>query len=348
MTDYLIVGSGLAGIAFAETARRNGKSIVVFDNASQNSSRIAAGLYNPVVLKRFSGTAQAQQQLDYLKTFYEVLESHLQRKFNFELPIFRRFFSAEEQNNWFQSSEKASLKDFLSPHLVREEFEGINAPFSFGKVLQTGWVNTESLLKYYHQELSLLGQLRQEAFMHENLKFHEGQISYNNITARNIIFAEGFGLHVNPYFNYLPLDGTKGELLLIEAPNLKLDVIVNASVYILPLGGNLFKVGATYNWDDKSATPTFAGKQELIQKLNDIVTCDYKIISHLAGVRPTVKDRKPLVGTHYVHKRMHILNGLGTRGVMLGPFMAKILYDAIECGTEIPREVDIKRFRIPS
>jgi glycine/D-amino acid oxidase-like deaminating enzyme len=50
-------------------------------------------------------------------------------------------------------------------------------------------------------------------------------------------------------------------------------------------------------------------------------------MEHFAGVRPTVKDRRPLVGTH---EYSAILNGLGTRGVMLGPSMAKALYNAIE------------------
>jgi hypothetical protein len=39
----------------------------------------------------------------------------------------------------------------------------------------------------------------------------------------------------------------KERAFIIEAKELNLDVIVNTSVFILPLGNNLFKVGATYN-----------------------------------------------------------------------------------------------------
>ena len=67
MLDYIIVGSGLAGIAFSEMALQNDKTIFVFNNQSQNSSRIAGGLYNPVILKRFSEVWQAKEQLDLLK-----------------------------------------------------------------------------------------------------------------------------------------------------------------------------------------------------------------------------------------------------------------------------------------
>ena len=157
-------------------------------------------------------------------------------------------------------------------------------------------------------------------------------------------FAEGFGLHANPYFNQLPLDGTKGELFIIKAPDLDLDVIVNTSVFILPLGNDLFKVGATYNWKDKTDVPTEEGKNELVERIQEIIRCDFEIVSHFAGVRPTVRDRRPLVGTHAVHDRIHVLNGLGTRGVMLGPAMAKALYNAIENQISLNKEIDIQRF----
>jgi UDP-galactopyranose mutase len=58
MIDYLIIGSGL-GYRFSEIALQHNKSILVLDN-SQSSSRIAGGLYNPVILKRFSEVWQAQ------------------------------------------------------------------------------------------------------------------------------------------------------------------------------------------------------------------------------------------------------------------------------------------------
>jgi glycine/D-amino acid oxidase-like deaminating enzyme len=162
--------------------------------------------------------------------------------------------------------------------------------------------------------------------------------------AKHIVFAEGFGMHQNPYFNELPMDGVKGELLIIKAPKLDIDVIINTSVFILPLGDHLFKVGATYNWIDKTNIPTEDGKRELIDRVKEIITCDFEIISHFAGVRPTVKDRKPLVGTHSEFKNVHILNGLGTRGVMLGPSMAKALYEFVENSIPLAPEINITRF----
>ncbi|MBL0735433.1 FAD-binding oxidoreductase [Flavobacterium sp. GN10] len=344
MLDYLIVGSGLAGISFAEVALKNNKSILLLDDKSQNSSRIAGGLYNPVILKRFSEVWNAKEQLVLMNEFYDKVEEKLKEKFNFKMPVLRKFFSIEEQNNWFAASDKINLAPFLSTKLISKKYKSIDSPFDYGEVLHTGYVDTALLLDVYRQYLLENDLLREESFDFSHIEFLDSEIRYKNIQARHIIFAEGFGMHKNPFFNYLPLDGTKGELFIIKAPDLNLDVIVNTSVFILPLGNDLFKVGATYNWHDKTAEPTEEGKQELLERIKEIINCDFEIVKHFAGVRPTVADRRPLLGTHEEHKSLHILNGLGTRGVMLGPAMAKALYDHIENNVPLDREADIKRF----
>jgi hypothetical protein len=344
MIDYLIVGSGLAGISFSEIALQNNKTILVLDNNSQNSTKIAGGLYNPVILKRFSEVGHAKEHLVIMNDFFTVLEKKLNCKVDFKMPILRKFFSVEEQNNWFTASDKANLASFLSINLISKKYLSIDSPFGYGEVLQTGYVDTALLVSKYKEYLISNKWFLEESFDYSLLQEEKNGIKYKDFKARHIIFAEGFGMHSNPYFKELPLDGTKGELLVIKAPLLDLDVILNTSVFILPLGNNLFKVGATYNWTDKTDKPTEEGKAELIEKLKEIINCDFEIVGHFAGVRPTVKDRKPLVGTYSDHNSIHIINGLGTRGVMLGPSMAKALFENIEFQILLDKTIDIKRF----
>jgi glycine/D-amino acid oxidase-like deaminating enzyme len=334
MLDYIIVGAGIAGISFSEVAIQNNKTIVVFDNESQSSSKVAAGIYNPVILKRFSQVWKANEQIELLKEFYAQIENKLAIQLDYQLPVIRKFFSVEEQNDWTVASDKPNLSSFLASDFLNTKYNAI----------ESGYVDTKHLLLHYHNYLTELGFLSKEKFDHYAVVFRDNYINYKGIIAKHIIFAEGFGIHANPYFNYLPLDGTKGEILIIKAPNLSLDCILNASVYIVPLGNDLFKVGATYNWDDKNDFPTAEGKQELLEKVNEIINCDFEVVDHLAGVRPTVNDRRPIVGTHHLHKSMHILNGLGTRGVMLGPFLANRLFDCLEKNIVLEKEIDILRF----
>ena len=343
MIDYIIVGNGLAGIAFADIALQNNKTIRVFDNNSQPSSRVAGGLYNPVVLKRFSEVWKAKEQLALSFALYDQMQDKLKVVFDYKITILRKLASIEEQNNWFQAADKPNLSNFLSPILHNKTYNHISSPFNYGQVNETGYVDVNGLITSYTSYLIKLGLFSPESFDYSAIDFCEGFVAYKSSNARHIIFAEGFGLHANPFFNQLPLDGTKGELLIIKAPNLQLDVIINAGLFIVPLGNQLYKVGATYNWADKTNVPTQNGKLELIDKLNEVISCDYEIVSHVAGVRPTVKDRRPLVGTHPDYAQLHVLNGLGTRGVMLGPYLAHQLFQHIENNVPLEKEINIAR-----
>lgn len=343
MIDYLIVGSGIAGICFSEFALLEGKKIKVFENYSQPSSKIAGGLYNPVVLKRFSEVWKAKEQLDLALPFYAAIEEKLNVKFDFKIPIYRKLASIEEQNNWFQAADKVNLSDFLSTNILPNNFPSIKASFGFGEVFGTGYLDVKCLVDAYELFLRENSMFSNESFDYNKIEFQEDYIQYAGLKVKNIVFAEGFGLHHNPFFKDLPLDGTKGELLIIKSKDLNINVTVKSSVFILPIGNDIYKVGATYDWKDKTNVPTKEGREELIEKLEEVINCEYEIIDHFAGVRPTVKDRRPLVGTHYKHHNLHVLNGLGTRGVMLAPFLANQLFNAIENKIALDKEIDIVR-----
>jgi glycine/D-amino acid oxidase-like deaminating enzyme len=344
MVDYIIVGAGLAGVSFAEFALQREKTILVYDNNSQPSSTVAGGMYNPVVLKRFTEIWKAKEQLEVAQVFYPNLEKKLNEKFDFPMPLWRKFASIEEQNNWFVACDKKILGTFLNVNLLYETIQVIDSPFGYGEVFNSGYLDIKKMVSTYQSYLRDLSLYNNESFDYSAIKFCSDCITYKGIETKNIVFAEGFGLHQNPFFNELPLDGTKGELLHIKCKDLNLDKIVKSNIFILPIGNDIYKVGATYNWEDKTNIPSESGKKELIEKLNALISCEYEVIEHLAGVRPTVKDRRPLVGTHRTHKNIHLLNGLGTRGVMLGPFLAKSLLEFLENDIPLDNEISIERF----
>ena len=342
--DYIIVGSGLASIMFAEQLRLHNKSFMVISNRSQQASVVASGLYNPVVLKRFTATWNAATHLELAIPKYAELEQLLEHKLDHVLPIHRVFNSIKEQNNWFLACDKPLLTNFLNPDLVPNTNSAVKAPFGFGAVNRTGRIDTQLLIESYREYLINLNQFKEETFDYEAISERTEGVSYGDIKAQHIVFTEGFGIHKNPYFKYLPLEGTKGELITIHAPTLKLEVILKSSIFVIPMGENRYLVGSTYEWTDKTNKPTQKAKTELIEKLERLIDCDYEIVDQRAGIRPTVVDRRPLVGQHSIHKSMYVLNGLGTRGVLVAPSMAEALYNAIENDTPLPDEIDINRF----
>ena len=342
--DYIIVGCGLASIAFCEQLRAHNKSFVVFNDDSQKSSIVAAGLYNPVILKRFSEVWQAKEQLALALPLYSKIETELDIKIDYKLPILRRFTSIEEQNKWFTASDKPSLESYLSLQLIKNDNPEIDAPYGFGEVLDAGRLDTEMLITNYKNLLKKDDCLEELSFVHNNIQFKDDAIHYENFKTKQIVFAEGFGVKHNPYFNTIPLAGSKGEILTIKAPKLKIKYAIKSSVFVIPLGDDLYNVGSTYNNDDKSNIPTEAAKEELISKLKTFIKCDFQVVNHIAGVRPTVKDRRPLVGRHPKHHHLYVLNGLGTRGVMIAPYVADKLFKFIEHNESLDAEIDVNRF----
>ncbi len=344
MLDYLVVGLGLAGISFCHTLERNNKTFRVISDTSQRSTWVAGGLYNPVILKRFKAAWKAQEQIDQLRSFYGSLEETLGTKLDYPIPVLRKFASVQEQNLWFEAADRKELMPFLDLALVSNSNPNIDAQYGYGQVLGTGRIDTRTLVEEYAKYLDRSGRLYREQMDFKKIELKADHISYDSIKARNIVFATGFGLLKNPFFNYLPIQGSKGELLTIKAAALKETSVIKSSVFIIPLGEDLYRVGATYNSKDKTNEPTTEAREELCRKLETFLRSDYQILDQIAGVRPTVSDRRPLVGRHPEFDRFYVLNGFGSRGVMIGPYAAGKLFDYIEDNKAIPVEMDITRF----
>jgi len=345
MLDYIVVGFGLAGLSFSEQLQQNKKSFVVISEEEKSSSVVAGGMYNPVILKRFTSPWNAVSQLEFAMPFYTAIENRMNIEVNNPLPVLRVFNAIEEQNNWLIASDKPNLAPFLSVSFKKNENEFILAENDFGIVEKAGRLQVAKLLSAYKSDLQKSDSYLNGSFEHDALEIFDAYVSYKGIKAKKIVFCEGYGMKSNPYFNYLPLNGTKGEVLIIKSEKLKLDSVVKSGVFLIPLDEvDHYLVGATYHWTDKTWEATDEARLELVNKLDVLLKCDYQIVDQLAGIRPTVKDRRPLVGKHPEYNNLFVLNGLGTRGVMVAPIVSDQLFDFIENEKILDAEIDVERF----
>ncbi|MGY6648965.1 NAD(P)/FAD-dependent oxidoreductase [Wenyingzhuangia sp. IMCC45574] len=342
--EYIIVGFGLAGMAITKELEDKGHSFVVLDNNSQVSSRVAAGVFNPVILKRFTPVWNADKQLENLFPFYKDLEHKFGESFLTYFDTLKVFKSIEDQNNWFKACDNPLLEKYLQPKIIKEKKKGITYYEGLGGVNGTGRVYINRALDSYISYLKKKAAFRDIPMVHEELKIDDNKVEYRDIVAKKIIFSEGFGLKGNPFFNYLPLNGTKGEMLFIKAPDLKLTEQIKSTLFVLPLEDDVYWVGATFNREDKTTLPTEGGRKEILEKLDTMIEVPYEIVDQFGGIRPTVKDRRPLVGKHPKYNRLIVFNGLGTRGVMIAPTIAKQLYQHLENDVPLPAEININRF----
>jgi len=243
-------------------------------------------------------------------------------------------------------SEGNPLKKFISKIETSSAFSGqANDPFGGVITESSGYLDTVSFMETIRNYLNDKKVYRETFFDFDRLIIQKEKILYDDIQAMKIIFCDGIGINVNPFFNWIPVLPLKGETLTITLSK-KPEVIFNRGVYVVPTKDEkIYTVGATYNPDDTTRGVTATARIELEEKLKDLIKIPFTINHQNWGMRPTTPDRKPVIGSHPEFENLIIFNGLGTKGVSLAPYFSGLLTRWLEDKWEIPYEVNIERFK---
>jgi glycine oxidase len=345
--DHIIVGQGLAGTCLALQLIRQGKKIIVFDEPEKNrASAVAGGLFNPITGKRLTKSWNADEIFAYLFTFYKEAELSLDRQFFYPQPVYQPFISIEEQNDWMARSEGRELKNLIDRVFTSSAY-GSQSYDEFGgiRINQTGYLDTNLFMRSVRNLLEKQHAYQEKFFNSDRLRISNDKVSYENLDASSIIFCQGIGSLNGPIFGWVPIIPLKGETITISLSE-KPKAIFNRGVYILPRGiGNHYLVGATYKPNDSTDGVTSEAKAEMEEKATSLIKMRFLTITQNWGVRPSTKDRRPILGSHPLHKNVVIFNGLGTKGVSLAPYFSDLLANWLEGKAEIPWEVNIERFK---
>jgi glycine oxidase len=340
--DYLIVGQGLAGSILAWQLENNNYSFTLIDDGGKtSSSKVAGGVVNPMSFKRLILSWKAQELVYYATDFYSKIGQKTGKNVFEALKLLRPFTSYEEQNDWavrMSTPPFDEVMQFFNSHLPA----CISHELGVGEVNLAGRLDVLEFLETTAHYFS--PHLIHEAFNYDELRLIDKTgVFYKGTSYKGVIFCEGHQYINNPFFNYLPNNCTKGEILVIKSEEFP-PLLISKGCFVMPLRHqHHFVVGATYKWDDLTTHPTEEAKSELIEKLEKIGHFNYEIIEHKVGIRPTVPDRRPLIGVHPQHPQVFLFNGMGSKAVMLAPYFATELITLLNGGSLSP-EVDIKRY----
>lgn len=351
--DFIIVGQGLAGSVLAFQLLAEGQNVIVidadcpFDEAHDNiSSRIAAGVINPITGKRYVKSWKIDDLWPVARHTYARMEALLGIPILTGRHFIRTIKSVEDENQWLLKSSyeeyKAYCSDELYPPSVLPQF---SSDFrAFIKIKQAGTVNLKAMLQAFNTYLKTKNLFLKDHFEYDKIDIKDGKVHYKHLEADKIIFCEGAKGAQNPYFSHLPFNLDKGELLIVKIPNLDLNDIFKHNISIAPLGNDLYWVGATNAWTFNDDKPTEGNKILITNELRDILKVPFEVVSHKAAIRPTVKDRRPFIGFHHENPFLGIFNGMGTKGASLVPYWAKHFTEVLIHKTPVDKDVDIKRF----
>ncbi len=339
--EYIIVGNGYAAIFFAHQLIRNCKSFLLFSDKKRGASHISAGIINPVVLKRFTTFWLANEQISALEETLSQIEEYTGENYLISEPILRIFHDETEKKLWLKKSSDEDLCTFFSKNFIT--LEKLNNPFDCGLVKQSARLNVTAFFEDFFAYLEKKGQLLHQKFDYQKLLPSENR--YDDINYQKIVFAEGMEVQNNPFFSEIPVLHNKGHHLEVQlSVPIEANYTIKKKHFLFPKSENTYYYGGTYDREESEDVVDENQVKDLSESLAEFYPHDFEIKSVEFGFRPTVKDRRPILGNHQEFTNLFVFNGLGARGVLNGNYFAKELFDHINLGKPIHPEVDWKRF----
>lgn len=340
--DYIIVGDGYAGLFFAHQLIRNNKSFVIYSEGRKSASQVSAGIINPVVLKKFTTFWKAQEQIDFLKSTLNEIESYTGRNYMIHEPIHRIFHDENEQKLWLKKSENEELSGFLDKNF--DHLKGVKNDFKTGKVNQSARLEVSGFFVGLFGYLRNNGQIEEEKFNYHQLNTKAS--SYKGYQFKNIVFCEGMGVKENPYFSEIAVNPNKGHHIKVKlSETIPEKVTIKKKHFLFPADNGLYFYGGTYDREQLHHHVDDSAVEQLVNGLSEIYLYDFEVEEVNFGFRPTVKDRRPIIGRHHEFQNLYVFNGLGARGILNGCYFSRSLYLFIEENIPLHEEVSLNRFK---
>lgn len=349
---FLIIGQGLAGTLTGYRLEKAGHEVHYVDAPDQTAaSAVAAGIVNPITGRRFVKSWRIDELIPAAKTLYRELEDLLSVQLWYEQPLVRTLYNRGDLNDWQARSADPGYPEYMEEDPDPGRIPELTDPvFAYAGVRHAARVDVATLVTSFREKLAREGRFRAEAFDYATVpallgadagaKKVAGQGNYDHL-----VCCEGWRARFNPWFNHLPHGGNKGEVLIVKTTAPLLDRMFKHRVFLVPLADGTYWIGATSENRFTDDSPTPASRGFLADRLAEVLTgTNYEIIDHRAAVRPTVRDRRMFIGTHPEFSRLHILNGLGTKGASLAPLGSRWLVEYLLQDRKLPAEVDIRRF----
>ena len=343
MKNTLIIGGGIAGSSLAIQLMKRGVGVTLLDRGTNHSSAVASGMVNPMVFRRMNLSWRADDMLPYARDFYLELEDMLKAKFYNKLRI-RRFFSSEQERGyWEKKQHEAEYQKYLTLHDDFDEKVPLaKSEFGSGIVKNAFWIRSKLFMEKMHLFLKEQNVLKYGQF--EPAEFIQEELSYCGLRYDAVVFCCGSDNDKITYFNQANIQHNRGQILHIESSELSQHELWNRKGFILPVGGEKFMLGATYEWNEPNLNITAEAREKLEGVFQTITNASYKVNGQTVGMRPTVADRRPVMGEHPDAKGLFIFNGLGTKGYMLAPLLSLEMAQFMTEGKALHKEVVFSRF----
>ena len=162
-------------------------------------------------------------------------------------------------------------------------------------------------------------------------------------TASVIVLSLGYGFREFEALKQLNLHAVKGQIVrVVRLHGLKLELPICGEGYVAP-GKDALILGTTYERDFVDVAPTSRSQRAIVRLTSRMVPALARahVLGTAAGVRVGVPGtRLPMVGP--IGHRVWIFTGLGSKGLLFAPHIARQLPSWLENAESVPPEIRVR------
>jgi len=345
--DIIVVGQGLAGTALGWTLRFSGLRFAVIDREEAvTSSKVAAGLITPITGQKIVPTWRREELWPAAVEFYQRVERETGAAFFRQTPMVRLFENQQEVERFQGRVSDPGFANLISQSTASLDERSFLCDRGGFQMTPGGQLNVPAYLQTSRDAFAATGSyLSGDLDVSRDVELTGQGVAMTrwNLQASAIVFCQGVAAIDSPWFRDVRFKPAKGEILTLKIPGLMEQRVVHRGVWLTPLGGDLFKAGATYDWKHLDCEPTAAGRDQIAERVRAFVRLPFEVVGQDAALRPIHRNQYPVLGRHPLHPQLAYFNGLGSKGALHAPFFARQLARHLIEGQPLDLEVDVNQ-----
>ncbi len=322
--DILVVGQGLAGTLLAWELEKAGVSFAVADPGHATAATMAAaGIINPVTGRRLVKSWRIDTLLPAARATYRGLEAALGIACWHDVRV-RRLFADDREQRIFATKQAT----------------GELAPFAGAGDAAGFWIEGAARV-----ELGTLLEAARARWRKQG-RFREEAVDVTAEAERHMLVIDCTG-RAGPLggaFGFVPWEFSKGEVLELAVTGLEPGVVLNRRHWLVPMTPGTAWIGATHEPGVTEAVPSAAARAMLTESARVLSRQAVVVTGQRAGVRVNLPDKHPVAGRHPRNPRLGLINGLGSKGALVGPELARQWVSHLAGGAAFDASVAVDRF----
>jgi glycine/D-amino acid oxidase-like deaminating enzyme len=340
----LIIGQGLAGTTLAwRLWQRRVPFVIVDRDEPVTCSKVAAGLITPITGMRLTVSWRYEVFYREALVFYRECGRRLKQRFFYPRGYVRLLKNEQEMAKWEKRRRDPDMQPFLHPREPELNANMIHSPQNGFQQRHAAWLDTTAYLQASRRYFESLDAWLKADVKPEEVHDDSDGITWNGQHFSHVIWANGWSAAKHPLLSWVPFQSALGTILTVRADLRGEQRILNRGCWLLPRPDGTLRAGSTYEWSFADPnTPSPDQVQMLEQHVRGLLKVPVEITDTQTAVRPIIKNRQALMGTHPTHPRVAFINGLASKGSLRSPWLAHHLIEHLLDGTHLDVAFDLQ------